>query len=289
MYAKHQKVQNPVFRVLDFLKTLLIGAALLGVLTGCGGMPPDILSLYWRLNLQFSPKTDVNQSASGRETLSVFIQPWDDDGIEDLDMIYLRHPNTDLFWVLDSIQWQSYSSSGIFWIGSNQFSSGYLGKLPRGDYLLELYDKVGEKAQRFFSMQLADTGELASQITAPPHGDELLFLLPKDVLLYSLIGYDITNQVLFADANYKSIISLRELKVRNDELEKVLLTFQFPNSSVFAQLGPYLVPRIDSGGEALPFPDLTETEATSEDSDLLDADDSVGRSSENTKPPSLDD
>ena len=241
----------------EFLKKRFVGAALLWVLAGCGGSPPDILGVYWRLNIQFPPRDSDqlgSESTAGREALSVFIQPWDDDGIGDLDSIYLIQPEADLFWALDSGRWQSYSSSGILWIGSNQFSSGYLGKLPRGDYVLELYDKVGEKAQRFFSMQIADTGELAAQVTVPPRSDELLFLLPRDISLYSIIGYDVANQILFTDANYQSIISLRELKIRNDELEKVWLSFQFANSSVFAQLGPYLVPRIgmDSGVETLP-------------------------------------
>ena len=254
-------------KLTGFLKTLLIGLVLF--LVGCGGTPPDILSLYWRLNLQFPPRVGGSEGATGSEALSVFIQPWDEDGIEDLDTLYLRQLDADLFWVLDSSQWQSYSSSGIIWIGSNQFSSGYLGKLPRGNYLIELYDKAGERTQRFFSMQLADTGELASQVVVPPRGDELLFILPEGVPAYSVTGYDLANQVLFVDESYQTIISLRELKTRNDELEKILLTFQFSNSSVFAQLGPYLVPRVDLSGEALPFPDLTEA---ADESDLLDAD-----------------
>ena len=229
---------------------------LLILFQGCGGAAPEILELRWRLNIQLTPRprdrlTDNN--TLGFENLSVFIQPSDEDGIEDLDSMYLINNERDLFWALDASQWKTITSANNFWVGSNQFSSGYLRELPRGNYRVELYDKSGERAQRNFEFLAPKTGPLSRQITVPPVSDELLLLLPQDISLYSLVGYNINNDVLFVDANYQSIISLKELKIRNDELDKVQILFEFPNTNIIASLGPYMVPRIGSEQNELEF------------------------------------
>ncbi len=213
----------------------------------CSGHKPQIAELRWRLNIQFTPrpKNSLKDSSTiGSEALSLFIRPIDYDGIEDLDSLYLINHEADLFWALNADQWQNTTNAGIFWVGSNQFNSGYLKQLPRGEYWVQLYDKAGEFAQRNFQLIEPNTQLLASQITVPTVGDELLLLLPEDVSLYSIVGYDVANNILFTDANYQSLISLKKLKARNDELDKVQISFIFPNSNVMALLGPYLVPRM---------------------------------------------
>ncbi|WGK69171.1 hypothetical protein P0082_11915 [Candidatus Haliotispira prima] len=224
---------------------------LLLLLLSCGGSAPKIVELRWRLNINFAPRERDRIGEPGIEALSVFVRPSDEDGIVDLDSMYLINPAEDLFWALDSSQWQTTSGDEVFWIGSNRFSSGYMQKLPRGDYIVELYDKSGEWARQTFELRTPDTSLLSAMVSVPPVGDELLFLLPGEVSLYSITGYNVANVLLFTDANYQSIISLRSLKVRNDELEKVVLSFEFPDSNVVAQLGPYQVPRVSSGQENL--------------------------------------
>ncbi len=229
-----------------------VAAALVLLLLSCGGTAPRINELRWSLNLQFTPRSNDklnNANTQGSEALSLFIRPFDDDGIEDLDSMYLIKPDEDLFWALDASQWQSMTESQALWIGSNQFSSAYLERMPRGSYLVELYDKAGERDRWTFEVQAPE--RLNSQVSVPPIGDELLFLLPEDVSLYSIVGYDAANRVLFTDANYQSLVSLRGLKARNDELYRVMLFFEFPHSNVTARLGPYLVPQVSGTPEDL--------------------------------------
>ncbi len=240
---------------------LLFCLGLLALSVSCGGVAPSIIEVSWRLNIQFTPRaSDVlrDENTLGREALSVFVRPADEDGLEDLDSMYLINRDEDLFWALDSTQWQSITSSRVFWIGSNQFSCGYLENLPRGHYIVEIYDKAGEMSARSFEMQAPSTRDLGSVVAVPPQGDELLFLLPEDVSMYSIVGYKVNNEVLFTDANYQSIISLKELKIRNDELEKVMLAFEFPNNYVVARLGPYMVPRVSSGREEIVIEDAAQ-------------------------------
>lgn len=228
------------------------------LLFSCGGERPLISDLRWSMNLHFTPRLGEdfpldNANTRGAETLALFIAASDPDGFADLDSMYLINEENDLFWALSSSQWATFNNGGTVWIGSNNFDSAYLPKLPRGNYKVQLYDQAGEFSQYEFIMNAPDTSELSREVSVPPVGDELTLLLPPGISLYSITGYDVSNNPLFTDANYQSIISLRNLKVQNEELDKVMLYFQLPNSEVYAYIGPYIVPRVGSqSSEAKP-------------------------------------
>jgi len=91
------------------------------------------------------------QGESGpREYFSFFILPYDDDGIDNLDEIYLHHDRSQLFWHIKSDQWLSYTIDGAVWIGTRSIAVTD-GSLPRGVFRAVLYNKGGGKHERSFT------------------------------------------------------------------------------------------------------------------------------------------
>ena len=85
------------------------------------------------------------------ERYSFFILPEDDDGIENLDELYLYHDREGLRWLLSSEDWIRYDEDGKTWIGSRHISMLSGVPLPRGQYRAVLVNKGGERTERRFA------------------------------------------------------------------------------------------------------------------------------------------
>jgi hypothetical protein len=85
------------------------------------------------------------------ERFSFFIIPEDDDGIENLDELYLYHDREQLRWQLSSDDWIAYTQEDKTWIGTRSIAANEDEKLPRGQYRAVLVNKGGEKSERNFS------------------------------------------------------------------------------------------------------------------------------------------
>jgi len=91
------------------------------------------------------------QTDSGpQEHFSFFIIPEDDDGLDNLDELYLYHDREQLVWKFKSDEWISYAQDGKTWIGTRSIS-GMNNSLPGGVYRAVLVNKGGEKAERNFT------------------------------------------------------------------------------------------------------------------------------------------
>ncbi|MDR1429139.1 MAG: hypothetical protein LBI85_02525 [Spirochaetaceae bacterium] len=85
-----------------------------------------------------------------QEAYSFFVLPEDDDGIKDLDTLYLYHDREELVWTLGSEDWISEDADGKAWIGSRGISMND-GPLPRGQFRTVLEDKSGSRGERTFA------------------------------------------------------------------------------------------------------------------------------------------
>jgi len=91
------------------------------------------------------------QTDSGpQEHFSFFIIPEDDDGLDNLDELYLYHDREQLVWQIKSDEWISYTHDGRTWIGTRSISVRDE-NLPRGVYRAVLVNKGGEKSERAFT------------------------------------------------------------------------------------------------------------------------------------------
>jgi hypothetical protein len=85
-----------------------------------------------------------------REYFSFFIIPHDDDGLENLDELFLYNDREQLRWQIKSDEWISHTQDGKNWIGTRSITVRD-GNLPRGVYRAVLTNKGGEKTERNFT------------------------------------------------------------------------------------------------------------------------------------------
>jgi hypothetical protein len=92
-----------------------------------------------------------------QERFSFFIIPEDDDGIENLEDLYLFHDREQLRWHIRSDDWISHIHEGRTWIGTRSIVIGDDEVLPRGQYRAVLVNKGGERSERNFSFDAPET------------------------------------------------------------------------------------------------------------------------------------
>jgi len=85
-----------------------------------------------------------------QEHFSFFIMPDDEDGIDNLDELYLYHDREQLRWHIKSDEWQRSLHDGREWIGTRSLTTRE-GTLPRGLFRAVLINKGGESTQRSFT------------------------------------------------------------------------------------------------------------------------------------------
>ncbi|HUX21072.1 MAG TPA: hypothetical protein VMW69_07510 [Spirochaetia bacterium] len=115
-------------------------AAVLLLAASCSTSPPKIAQTFWQLNLVRNPATDRSH-----ESLSLFLHVTDDNGLNDLDLIYLINDATELYWRLQPSNWQVLDENGEQWVGSNSIEMPDLSALPRGGYRVLLSNLAGER------------------------------------------------------------------------------------------------------------------------------------------------
>jgi hypothetical protein len=90
-------------------------------------------------------------AAGPEERFTFFVLPEDDDGIENLAELQLRHDREGLRWVLTPEDWISFEEEGRIWVGSRSIAMIGNEGLPRGLYRAILINKGGEKSERTFA------------------------------------------------------------------------------------------------------------------------------------------
>jgi len=85
-----------------------------------------------------------------QEYYSFFIMPEDEDGIDNLEDLYLYHDREQLRWNIKNDEWQRYTQDGKDWIGTRSFTMKE-GNLPRGLFRAVLVSKGGESTERTFT------------------------------------------------------------------------------------------------------------------------------------------
>jgi hypothetical protein len=128
-----------------FLYLSLI-TGMIGVLfCSCSRGEPEIL--FGFMELVYYPGEQKPE-----ERYTFFVLPEDDDGIENLAELQLRHDREGLGWNISSGDWVSYEDGeGKTWIGSRSIAMPENETLPRGRYRAVLINKGGERVERGFT------------------------------------------------------------------------------------------------------------------------------------------
>ena len=84
------------------------------------------------------------------ERYTFFVIPDDEDGLENLEDLYLYHDGEQLRWHLKSSDWIKFSKDDKEWIGSRSISIQDGENLPRGRFRAVIINKGGERSSRDF-------------------------------------------------------------------------------------------------------------------------------------------
>ncbi len=127
-------------------RAAIICLSLSAGLASCGGVAPEILALEWRLELR--------PAAEGSyESLSVFASLEDEDGIEDVEELWVVNDEEALAWRLDDKNWTKKTEGSDEWIGAAGLARQDYAPLPRGDYRLVAVDAAGERIEKPFRVE----------------------------------------------------------------------------------------------------------------------------------------
>ncbi|MDR0562993.1 MAG: hypothetical protein LBG73_09940 [Spirochaetaceae bacterium] len=128
------------------IKAICCSFLLLGVLCSCSKTEPRIP--YGIIHLVYYE--------GGEEGFTFFVLAEDDDGIENLDELYLYHDREGLRWKLSSEDWVTVAEEGKTWIGSRGIAMPGGEVLPRGPYRAVLVNKGGDQTERTFAFDVPE-------------------------------------------------------------------------------------------------------------------------------------
>ena len=129
-------------------------------LIACGTEPPAIQQIYWQLNLL----ADYSNNTI-RESLSVFLQIDDADGLDDIEKIVIFIDDYELFWELSGDSLEKKEQNALSWLGANSVTMPNLEALPRSSYTIRVYDYAGKTDER--SITLASEKNIALDYALP--------------------------------------------------------------------------------------------------------------------------
>lgn len=183
------------------------------ILLSCSRKAPEIYEHYWQLNI--IKDTETNRIY---EKLSFFINANDEDGIDDIEKLYLIHDTEELFWELNPQTWHKASIHGETWIGTNGVQMPNNAGIPEGDYRIVLEDISGEYDEETFVLTRLDTKKSTIVFPKPEIKDRKLFV-KGDSPVYSLWIYDKKWNFIQPHFEVKQEgIDLQRIIVRRQEL-----------------------------------------------------------------------
>jgi hypothetical protein len=115
------------------------------LLASCGGKPPEVNVVDWRLELRPS-------KGGAYESLSVFSSLKDDDGIEDIEELWIIQDDEALSWKLTNADWTKKTEGADNWIGAAGLARNDYGQMPRGEYRVVAIDAAGERVEKAFKV-----------------------------------------------------------------------------------------------------------------------------------------
>jgi hypothetical protein len=130
-------------RTANALEAALLLAAGSALLASCGGKPPEITAVEWRLELRPS-------AAGAYESLSAFATVKDEDGIDDIERLWVLHDGDALDWSFTSADWIKKTEGADDWIGAAGLARNDYGPMPRGEYRFAASDAAGERYEKPF-------------------------------------------------------------------------------------------------------------------------------------------
>ena len=113
----------------------------------CSGKPPEIMKINWQVNIEKSLDKKIVF-----ESLSIFVEANDPDGIDDIEYLYIINDAQELYWELNENNWIKEKKGDETWIGSNHIVMPDGSSFPSGIYRIILRDIGGDSDEREISI-----------------------------------------------------------------------------------------------------------------------------------------
>ena len=126
------------------MNKLLLLLCLTLILGSCSESAPKISQTFWQINIMHDQKTGRNTQA-----LTIFVMASDDDGVDDMDKMYIINDEHQLYWEISGSNLRmEKSGENEVWMGSNFITMSAPGEeIPSGTYRVMLLDSSGERAK----------------------------------------------------------------------------------------------------------------------------------------------
>jgi hypothetical protein len=160
----------------DSIKRLTTGVLFILVVISCSQSEPEIR--YGSLELVY-----YENGGNPAERFSFFVLPQDNDGIEDLEELWLYHDWEGLSWQLKSKDWISRTIDGNTWIGTRAISMADDSPLPRGQFRAVLVDKGGSRSERLISFDAPPQEREFPYLAVNGNSYRIVSLYPEQNLL----------------------------------------------------------------------------------------------------------
>ncbi|MBN1410838.1 MAG: hypothetical protein JW969_08325 [Spirochaetales bacterium] len=188
---------------------LLLPILFLSVLS-CSQYAPEINEFYWQMNL-------FKDAESGRTypRLTLFLNPFDNDGFSDLDSFYLLSDSEELYWKIDSTVWTQVTFRDRQWIGTNSITMHDFSDIPEGDYRLLLMDYSGESDEEVFLLQY-NANEFRKAVFPVPVFKQTALKLSDEKNPYLLFLYNNSDQYVNSFDIVQGVLDVTHLSTSND-------------------------------------------------------------------------
>lgn len=126
------------------LNKIILLLCLILILGSCSESAPKISQTFWQINLMHDQNTGKNSQA-----LTIFVMASDDDGVDDMDKMYVINDEHQLYWEISgkNLRLEKYGENEV-WMGSNFITMpSPEDALPSGTYRIMLLDSSGERAK----------------------------------------------------------------------------------------------------------------------------------------------
>jgi hypothetical protein len=121
------------------------------LLFSCSENQPAINQVFWQIN-----KVNDVENNFFYDRLSVFIEAYDDDGIEDLKTLYIINDEEEFFWKIEDKEWIYKEVNKENWFGTNDIVMNNFSHFPAGRYRVLIIDAAGEREESAFVLTSYD-------------------------------------------------------------------------------------------------------------------------------------
>lgn len=180
------------------LAAAAFGAAFL--LSACGSKLPEITAVEWRIEMRPA-------KLGAYESLSVFATIQDDNGIDDIQELWVVQDHERLAWELSGANWTKRSEGSDTWLGAAALVRADYRPLPRGDYRLVAIDAAGDRTEKNFSIQGSFPGLAPPSLSRSNDKLTVSSVWPETLVL----AFDAAGQLLSSRPAPQAASSLEEL------------------------------------------------------------------------------